>query len=66
MAWTILSKRSSSAGTPTLRLATPRMASHLWLGHSCPSKARRRYARTGMSVLLWLGQSCPSISATLL
>ena len=37
VAWTFLSKRISSAGATTLRLA--------WLGHSCPSKACRRGQR---------------------
>ncbi|MDM7461761.1 MAG: hypothetical protein P3X24_008975, partial [bacterium] len=41
VAWTVLSKRGLSAGTPTLQ----------WLGHSCPSairrRGRRRYALHG-------------------
>ena len=60
VAGTFVSQQGASAGTPTVRFATPRKASHLWLGHSCPSTPCRRYARTGMSVLQWLGQSCPS------
>ena len=48
----------SSAGTPTLRLATRQ-----WLGHSCPSAIRRRgcFATTGKSSHQWLGHSCPSV-----